>query len=188
MNLIEPRFMLKFIRNFAGLETKKMKTFLLDSINKYQRFSEELDAKTIICNRSWVVFNDDGIKEVYIFQEDGSIIISHNGIVREGSWKYLSANKSFLISAGDTKFMLHPAFLEGIVMGMNLDGTNQYTFMIDENKAKGFMLKTYQQLLTYLEEEEQKNNREKLQSLSVQHQPCKNSQKRSQKKVLIHQQ
>lgn len=35
MNLIEPRFMLKFIRNFAGLETKKMKTFLLDSINKY---------------------------------------------------------------------------------------------------------------------------------------------------------
>ena len=27
-----------------------MKTFLLDSFNRYKRFSEELDVKTILCN------------------------------------------------------------------------------------------------------------------------------------------
>lgn len=46
-----------------------MKTYLLDILNKYNRFSENLDVKTILCNKSWLVFNDTGNKELYIFQE-----------------------------------------------------------------------------------------------------------------------
>ena len=46
-----------------------MKTFLLDSFNRYKRFSEELDVKTILCNKSWLIFNDSGDKELYVFQE-----------------------------------------------------------------------------------------------------------------------
>lgn len=44
-----------------------MKTYLFDTFNRYKRFSEKLDAKTILCNKSWWVFNDSGEKEVYIF-------------------------------------------------------------------------------------------------------------------------
>lgn len=53
-----------------------MKTYLLDILNRYNRFSENLDVKTILCNKSWFIFNDTGDKELYIFQENGSLIAS----------------------------------------------------------------------------------------------------------------
>ena len=48
-----------------------MKTYLLDILSRYNRFSENLDVKTVLCNKSWWIFNDSGDKELYIFQENG---------------------------------------------------------------------------------------------------------------------
>ncbi len=50
-----------------------MKTYLFETLNRYKRFSESLDAKTVLSNKAWVVFNDEGEKQVYIFQEDGTV-------------------------------------------------------------------------------------------------------------------
>ena len=50
-----------------------MKTYLLETLNRYKRFSESLDAKAVLSNKAWVVFNDEGEKQVYIFQEDGTV-------------------------------------------------------------------------------------------------------------------
>ena len=82
-----------------------MKVYILDTINKLQRFSEKLDVKTILCNKSWCVFNDSDEKEVYIFQEDGNLIISNSGKVTKGSWQYLSANKSIIINGNNQSYM-----------------------------------------------------------------------------------
>ena len=68
-----------------------MKTYFLDVLNGYKRLSEKLDAKTILCNKSWRIFNDSGEKEIYIFQEDGSLIISLNGKVTHATWQYIPA-------------------------------------------------------------------------------------------------
>ena len=87
-----------------------MKTYILDSINRLKRYGENLDAKTILCNKSWQIFNDTGEKELYIFQENGDILLSTNGIVSQGKWQYISANKSILISVKDKSYMLHPSF------------------------------------------------------------------------------
>ena len=53
-----------------------MKTYLCDSFNRYKQFSRKINAKTILCNKSWWVFNDNGDKDIYIFQKDGTLIIS----------------------------------------------------------------------------------------------------------------
>ena len=42
-----------------------MKAYLLDIPNKYHRFSKNLDVKAILCNKSWLVFNDSEDKELY---------------------------------------------------------------------------------------------------------------------------
>ena len=55
-----------------------MKTYLLDILNKYESYKEDLDVKNILCNKSWLIFNECNNKEVYIFQKDGSLIISFN--------------------------------------------------------------------------------------------------------------
>ena len=131
-----------------------MKTYLFDTFNRYKRFSEKMDAKTILCNKSWWVFNDNGDKEVYIFQTDGSLIISIKGKVSYSTWKYISANQSLIITSGDQSYMVKPAFVDGNILALQVDGTDEYAFLIDERKLKELVFKTYNDILEYFAEKE----------------------------------
>lgn len=137
-----------------------MKTYLLDILNRYKRFSETLDVKTILCNKSWLIFNDGGEKEVYIFQEDGSLIISFAGKVTQAKWQYLPVNKSLIISANEGAYMLHPAFVDEKVFALQQDGTDKFAFMIDERQSIDFFPKTLTELTAYFEEKERKKLQE----------------------------
>lgn len=132
-----------------------MKTYLFDTIERYRRFSESLDVKVVICNKSWSVFNDSGEKDIYIFQEDGSLIISNNGKVTNGTWKYIPANKSVIINGNNQSYMLHPAFMDEILFALQVDGTQQCAFLIDENNKESFEPKNYSELLQYFHSKEQ---------------------------------
>ena len=127
-----------------------MKTYILDSLNRLKRFGENLDAKTILCNKSWQIFNDTGEKELYIFQDNGDILLSTNGIVSQGKWQYISANKSILISVKENSYMLHPSFSINNIMAMNLDGTERYMLMIEEQSLLALQLKSLEDLNQYL--------------------------------------
>lgn len=128
-----------------------MKTYLLETLNRYKRFSESLDAKAVLSNKAWIVFNDEGEKQVYIFQEDGTVLITTNGIGSVKTWKYIPANKSILINGKDNSFvMLRTAFVDENILAFQLDGTDRYAFMIDENNKALFAPKTLEELNTYL--------------------------------------
>lgn len=134
-----------------------MKTYILDSINRLKRLGENLDAKTILCNKSWQIFNDTGEKELYIFQENGDILLSTNGIVSQGRWQYIYANKTILISIKENSYLLHPSFSINNIMAMNLDGTERYMLMIEEQSLLALQLKSIKDLNNYflsLEESE----------------------------------
>ena len=131
-----------------------MKTYLFDTFNRYKRFSEKLDAKTILCNKSWWVFNDSGEKEVYIFNTDGSLIISVSGKVTNATWKYIPANKSIIISGNNQSYMVHPAFYDNVIFALQKDGTNEYAFLIDENNLPSTNLKSLSDLVVYFDEKE----------------------------------
>lgn len=133
------------------VKVEDMKTYLLDVLNKYKRFSENLDVKTTLCNKSWWAFNDTGKKEVYIFQEDGSLIISINGEVVIGSWKYLAANKSLIISGADQNFMVNTAYMDNTLFALQVDGTEQYCFLIDQQKTNDFSPKSLDDLDRYFQ-------------------------------------
>ena len=133
-----------------------MKTFLFDTLNRFRRFSENLDVKATLCNKVWLVFNDSGEKEVYIFQEDGTLLITYSGRVTHGTWKYIAANKSIIISAGSQSYMVHPEFTDRVLFVLKVDGTNECAFLIDENNAQCFAPKSYKALMTYFETKERK--------------------------------
>lgn len=130
-----------------------MKTYLMDSLNRYKRFSEKLDAESILCNKSWWVFNDTGEKEIYIFQEDGTAIASLNGNVTMANWKYLPVNKSLIINTNDQCYMFHPAFSDNNILALQKDGTQQYSFMIIEEQLNHFKSKTLSDLYAYFEKQ-----------------------------------
>ena len=137
-----------------------MKAFLFDSFNRFRKYSKELDTmaeiRKCLCDKAWQVFNNSGDKEVYIFQEDGSLIISINGIITKGSWEYLSVNNSIAISASNQAYMVHPAFLDNILFALQVDGTETYAFLIDQKNAHNFAPKSLDDLHGYLGLKEQK--------------------------------
>mgnify|MGYP000756151137 CR=1 FL=1 len=133
-----------------------MKTYLLDILNRYNRFSENLDVKAILCNKSWLAFNDTGDKELYIFQENGSLIVSINGKVANGTWQYISANKSIILSFKGQAYMLHPSFFDKTIFALQQDGTNRYAFMIDEKQGQSFQPKSLTELSAYFKNIERK--------------------------------
>lgn len=134
-----------------------MKTYLLDTVNRIKRFSQSLDVSTILCNKPWVVFNDTGAKELYIFDTDKTVLIINNGVGVRKTWNWVPANKSLTINLeNDTVIMLHPEFVNDTILALNLDGTQNYSFLIDENNRQNFAPQTLSELQQYLEDIERK--------------------------------
>lgn len=133
-----------------------MKTYLFDSLARFKRFSESLDIATTLSNKTWVVFNDSGERELYIFKTDGKVYITTNGIGYQGTWEWLSANKSLIIHKADTVFMLHPEIVEECVLVLTLDGTKDCVFLIEDQNRQSFAPKTLAQLQNHFEEKERK--------------------------------
>ena len=139
---------------FATQNESRMKAYIFDTFNRYKRFSEELDARTVLCNKSWYVLNDSGEKEVYIFNTDGTLIISVSGRVTNATWKYIPVNKSIIISGNNQSYMVHPAFYDNMIFALQMDGVNKYAFLIDEQNISSTNLKTFNDLVIYFEEKE----------------------------------
>jgi hypothetical protein len=66
-----------------------MKTYLLDTIERFKRFSQQLDVKAILCSKAWYVLNENGDTENLIFQEDNIVLVSINGSLKKYTWQYI---------------------------------------------------------------------------------------------------
>ncbi len=133
-----------------------MKTYLLNIPKELKKFSQELDAKAILCNKTWEVLNDEGNKQVFIFQNDGKLLISTNGDVTNSTWQFITANNSIVITAKDQTTMLRPAFIDRVVFAMQKDGTQECLFLIDEHNKSICPNRTLAELKLYFYEEENK--------------------------------
>jgi hypothetical protein len=133
-----------------------MKTFLFDTFNRYKRFSESLDVKTVLCNKTWFVFNNSGEREIYIFQENGKLKISLNGKVTHATWEYIPANKSLIISGNEQSYMVHATYVDNILFALQIDGAKEYAFLIDENNKYNFLPQSYNDIKRYFQIKEEK--------------------------------
>ena len=57
-----------------------MKTYVLGFINRLKRKTIELDVQATLCGKKWLIFNDNGEKKTVKFRENGTVIISTNGM------------------------------------------------------------------------------------------------------------
>lgn len=115
-----------------------MKAFLMKIPEILQGISKNLDVQAILCGRAWVIFNDENVKVILIFEKDGTLIISRNGNASKGSWNYINANSTILIEESHQAFLLHPSFLDEVVFALRQDGTEHYIFLIDEKSQNMF--------------------------------------------------
>ena len=132
-----------------------MKTYFLDVIKRIKRFSEKFNVSTTLCDKTWIVFNDTDEREVYIFQPDGSVFITSDGVGIKGKWHWVSANESLIINKDDNVLMFHPEFIDNTILALTLDGTNKMAFLIEQGNQNAFAAKNLSQLEKYFEIKEQ---------------------------------
>ena len=133
-----------------------MKTFIFSIPARLRSFNEKLDVKGALCGKSWEVFNDEGVKQLFIFNTDGTLLITTNGKVLMSSWQFIPANTSVIITAENETTMFHPAFYANTIFALQQDGVERYLFMIDEQNKAVFPEITLRALNVYFEEKERK--------------------------------
>ncbi len=111
--------------------------------------SDNLNIKALLCENSWVVFHEEK-KIIFIFQKDGSLIVSQNGIASRGKWEYIKPNKTILIESADTMLLLHPVFVDDVLFILQQDGTDGYIVLIAEMQIGKFVQKTISAIDDYL--------------------------------------
>ena len=128
-----------------------MKTYLFDTINRYKRWSEQLDMKAKLCNKSWLVFNDNGENEKLVFLENGILVSSNNGVAIQGTWQFIAATQSLVILYDNKGYMTHPVFGDKSMLILQLDGSNVCTFLLDENNSNTFLPSSIGDIKKYIE-------------------------------------
>lgn len=162
-----------------------MKAFLMKIPEILQGISKNLDVQAILCGRAWVIFNDENKKIVFIFEKDGTLIISRNGNASKGFWNYISANSTILIEESHQAFLLHPSFLDEVIFALRQDGTEHYVFMIDEKCQNMFDTLCLNSLHQYFSNKAQKaiESQEQLKKQTIEEELIKERRRQEDEKL-----
>lgn len=127
-----------------------MKTFLLSIPEKLRFKDAKFDAQAALCGKTWSIFNDENVLQTFIFQTDGTLFITTNGITQRTSWQYFPENKGIYISETEKSgIMFHPAFLNNIILALKQEGTESTLFMINEKMKNSFAPQSLSELNKY---------------------------------------
>jgi len=114
-----------------------MKTYVADIIPKIQRFSLKLDNLSKLTNQHWVILDEfSKTKKVYIFRNNGELLISINGTVEKAKWEYIG-NNSILIDMKEQSFLFKHGFFDDNILALKMDSKEEYAILINESKYKG---------------------------------------------------
>lgn len=111
-----------------------MKQHIKSLIDRLSRYSEKLDNIALFADKKWVLIDENGNQQTYIFKRDGKLIMSLSGKVKMGTWEYLAEAKSILIDRVQDQILLNHAFLDNAVMILKFDGTSNDDLFILVNQ------------------------------------------------------
>lgn len=126
-----------------------MKTYILSALDRIKQYSKTLDAKAILYNKNWEVFNDSGEKEVLIFRPKNELLIVRQGIVQRSKWELLPMG-ALLIETDTTTYLFNAAFVDNNFLAMQLDGTDECMLMIESDCMKQMVLDSIDKINEYL--------------------------------------
>lgn len=149
-----------------------MKTFILKAVERLRNYSQKLDAKAILFEKSWEVFNETGDKELMIFRTNSELLISRNGIVQKGKWELLDI-ANLLIDVDNKSYLLNAAYIEEKFLALKLDGTQQFMVMIETDMKNRFSMNSINAIEQYLEDRYKRIEAEKAEQKRLEEQKRK---------------
>lgn len=128
-----------------------MKTYILNGLDRLKQYSKQLDAKAVLFDKNWEVFNEKGDKELLVFRPNNELLIVRKGIVQKSKWELLSTS-SIIIETVDTSYFFNAAFVDNNFLALQLDGTNECMLMVESETKKQLALDTISNVEKYLEQ------------------------------------
>lgn len=128
-----------------------MKTYIVNSLKDAIRLNKKLDSISNLQNKEWTVFSEDkNITEKFIFLKKGNLINSINGLSSYYNWQYITINSSIIIKDEKSKLLFKVAFCDKKLLILNLDGTQEYCFLINTGEESNNKLLSYEDIQWYL--------------------------------------
>lgn len=120
-----------------------MKTFSLGIEPQTVKFRDELDVSNLMVSQNWVIMNDQpDQKETCIFRRSHrSLFISKNGRIEQGNWACLDTN-NLLLNTHQGAFLFHPSNFDSGILGLKLDGKDEYALLVNESRYENGMRST----------------------------------------------
>lgn len=110
-----------------------MKDYLNYYVNKFSNSSKSLKKKSILVNKPWVLIDENGDVQKYIFKDDKTLILSKNGEVIKGTWDYFPEANSLLIDTDHKKLLLNEKYIDENVLILKTDGVENGLFSLANN-------------------------------------------------------
>lgn len=97
--------------------------YIKNLLPRLQQYSSSLDHKEIFVDQPWILIDENGERHNYIFERNGNLLLSTNGTVTNGRWRYIAASKAMVITTSGKDFLLKQAFVDKGMMFLKLDGS-----------------------------------------------------------------
>ncbi len=107
-----------------------MLVWLKNLLPRLESISKSLDQQELFIDQPWIFTDESGNRHQYIFMRSNELVLSVNGSVIMGTWKYISAAKSLLIDTTVEKLLLKHAFIDEGVLILKKDGTADIPFIL----------------------------------------------------------
>ena len=103
-----------------------------------------LKKKGLLVDKPWTLVNQEGHLQKLIFRRDNTLILSHEGVVKEGTWEYLPEAHSLLVDRVSDKLLLNEKYLDENVLILKKDGTkNDFFALANENSLADLDIPKY---------------------------------------------
>ncbi|MCF1713032.1 hypothetical protein L0U88_00130 [Flavihumibacter sp. RY-1] len=107
-----------------------MLVWLKNLLPRLEAISKSLDQQELFIDQPWIFTDESGNRHQYIFMRPNELVLSVNGSVILGTWKYISAARSLLIDTTVEKLLLNHAFIDEGVLILKKDGTTDIPFIL----------------------------------------------------------
>ncbi len=109
-----------------------MKTFIVNSVKGVVDGKRKFDVSSKLVGREWRMFSDEpAVSCKYIFLKDGKLVLSVNGMSTYSTWQ-MATPTSIIMDEGVGTFLYKIIHLDEDIIVLNLDGTENYCFLINE--------------------------------------------------------
>jgi hypothetical protein len=111
-----------------------MREYILNILPRIRQYSKTLDKIENFVDKPWVILDEYNNQQKFIFRRNGELLMSLNGQVTIGKWKYIAEANSLLIDRITDKILLNQDFVDPAVMILKMDGRLDKPFLLANEK------------------------------------------------------